>query len=943
MKSRCISGRWTSVVICLLVGTALAICAARVSGQTQKPSKNEGRKSQVVPDASAVTEAEAKVKAARNKEIAEHGKPGNETARALEDYARKMRTYASEFSREDDREQQRVRARAIAEEACRLFEEIKSWSKVAECKKLMAAIYRESSKLPEAHRLIDEAMTVYESKGLSNRSELASLHYEFGLILHAMRQAEGARQHFEKGLAAANEAIQDAESRNDQRDLAWARDTHRKLKHLLDPAGDIARPPGTGSRRVQRTQDIHDGRRHAIRALRTAMSAFAGPGTDLAAARGKLNEIRDELRRAKKELESADNACRNDFGPEGYQRHVDTARVKRGLAVVALGEALLAQTREEVNNALTQGRIPSREGLRDALLKNVNTREALALAREALEVSLRIIDDAAARRTSLEQLWHQDDLEEYLSAYLSLVTVFGKSATLESDADVYALLMAWKGSAFTRRAILSHIRAQTSTPGDDTLRHELLNINAQIAEAMDQLRATKASAPELGQKLSDLYSQRSELELKLLGVPLAPGASDDRLAHLDSLQSLLPADAVLLDFFVFDEYDVNAVSSAKNRPEDVPANEAEWPTRPRMLVFAVTRNPRKVQRIDVLDPEGLERKVAAWRDTMVGERAHPLRERKAVVELADALCGPLMSHINGKKRILVSPAGPLNGVPLAALPDPGDPRKRLIERDEIEFSVVPSASFLVQRRAIGQPQKGTLKNLLFLDAPNFGPEKGNDSFSELKPAADLKQGISNTWPGQFKPLIGSDATKANLLELASRQDVIYVRTHHRIVEWPSANRDPNPKAGRPYDARSYFPGFFAQLALASANDGPPGILTGLEGADMSLSAWLVVLQACSSAEGDFASIVGMQQAFQAAGARAVAGTAWEVEEGTAGKVGLSFLRGVIEGQRPSKALADAQRQHIKDTKGKSSGDWCYFWGAWTVTDDLMWTEGMTGK
>src|SRR5205085_9805603 len=79
------------------------------------------------------------------------------------------------------------------------------------------------------------------------------------------------------------------------------------------------------------------------------------------------------------------------------------------------------------------------------------------------------------------------------------------------------------------------------------------------------------------------------------------------------------------------------------------------------------------------------------------------------------------------------------------------------------------------------------------------------------------------------------------------------------------------------------PGLLSGLAFAGVNrDRPAGLLTALEVADLDLrAAEFVVLSACETGRGKVAGgegVLGLQRAFQVAGARTVVASLWSVDD-----------------------------------------------------------------
>jgi CHAT domain-containing protein len=122
--------------------------------------------------------------------------------------------------------------------------------------------------------------------------------------------------------------------------------------------------------------------------------------------------------------------------------------------------------------------------------------------------------------------------------------------------------------------------------------------------------------------------------------------------------------------------------------------------------------------------------------------------------------------------------------------------------------------------------------------------------------------------------------------------------------------------GREQVIRGFHPGLLSGLAFSGANRPPSpdqddGILTADEIASLSLDGVdLVVLSACETGLGEVAGgegLLGVQRAFQVAGARSTVASFWQVEDVATRRLMERFYRNYWE-EEMSKldALRDAQ-------------------------------------
>jgi CHAT domain-containing protein len=121
----------------------------------------------------------------------------------------------------------------------------------------------------------------------------------------------------------------------------------------------------------------------------------------------------------------------------------------------------------------------------------------------------------------------------------------------------------------------------------------------------------------------------------------------------------------------------------------------------------------------------------------------------------------------------------------------------------------------------------------------------------------------------------------------------------------------------------YHPGLLSGIALAGANLRPTplgqddGILTALEVAELDLSGVeLAVLSACETGLGEVAGgegLLGLQRAFQVAGAQSVVASLWKVSDEATRALMVRFYENLWrKGQPPAEALREAQLYLLRE-------------------------------
>ncbi len=247
-------------------------------------------------------------------------------------------------------------------------------------------------------------------------------------------------------------------------------------------------------------------------------------------------------------------------------------------------------------------------------------------------------------------------------------------------------------------------------------------------------------------------------------------------------------------------------------------------------------------------------------------------------------------------KLVIVPDGPVARLPLAALPDPQTGRP-LIERFEISLAT-SATSWLSLRMA--QPHQLS-HSALGLGAVTWtrnragrdttrGPEFADEQLA-LPRSRDEVQSMVDTVGGVSRALFASRASEASFKRLdLSPYGVIHFATH-AIVNVGHASR--------------------SAILLVPGDPREDGLLQPREIAKLKLDGKLVVISACSSADGRELrgeGALSLARSFLGSGARAVIGTIWPVRDSEAATLVEKFYRRLAHGSTVAAALAGAQRE-----------------------------------
>jgi CHAT domain-containing protein len=356
---------------------------------------------------------------------------------------------------------------------------------------------------------------------------------------------------------------------------------------------------------------------------------------------------------------------------------------------------------------------------------------------------------------------------------------------------------------------------------------------------------------------------------------------------------------------------------------------------------------------------------------------------------------PLEAHLQGAKTVLISPDGALARLPLDALPG-SKPDTYLIE--ETALALVPVPQLLPELLAPRKEADQSRPSLLLVGDVDYDAEPGRAetaspsaprgtrtgtlfAFGHLdgtrEEIAGLQHAFKQRFPGQAGMVLSKDqATKAVFKQQASKFRWLHLATHGffappelRSALAPVENSKTNPGGiadlGHGLFERQgvsgFHPGLLSGLVLAGANHPPAdgqddGILTALEVAEMDLGGVeQAVLSACETGLGQLAGgegLLGLQRAFQVAGARSVVASLWQVPDEATQVLMERFYTNLWQKKMSRlEALTEAQRwllsQGLKhpglvrgmvrrDRKEETSSDGRmppFYWAAFVLSGD----------
>jgi CHAT domain-containing protein len=555
---------------------------------------------------------------------------------------------------------------------------------------------------------------------------------------------------------------------------------------------------------------------------------------------------------------------------------------------------------------------------------------------EALEITSRFTRGTSTVVGERQRLRLYQSQRGALNVYLTM-----SQSTGARPADVYRQVLDWKGAAQARRAEDRLARDQP----------ELAPSLAQLAQVRNQLANLAFRPPPPGQaetwrqQLTKLREVKEDLEAHLArrSADYRGQTQAERLGP-DEAAAALPSETALVDFLVYTHY--SPPQGGKG------PFQGEW----RLLAF-VLRRGRPVALVPLGESRTIDESVRSWRRALDVHQRGALQT--AAAELNRRVWEPLRPHLGDARTVLIAPDGLLSYFPFAALPG-SKPGSYLIE--DLAIGYVASGRHAVE--ALADPQGPAGRGLLAVGDVDFQADPGQPG-----PSARPPSGVPVVaHRAGFRPLPGTGPearrarelfhaafagqpaellTKAQPTEGAIKQRldgghwrVVHLGTHGffespaRVAALRAAVRRADPSAlplkpAKPGEDEPDFaltPLLRSGVVLAGGGRdpaaGPPdpsteappredGILTAEEVQALDLRGCeLVVLSACDTGLGALArgqGVLGLQRAFQAAGARAVVASLWKVEDAATRTLMEQFYTNLWDQKLPKlEALRRAQ-------------------------------------
>ncbi len=683
-----------------------------------------------------------------------------------------------------------------------------------------------------------------------------------------------------------------------------------------------------------------------------------------------------EYESAQSYLENALDVWRARYG----QEHVDTAMALENLGILLRDTGHFEAAREHIESALATRR---------RLLGTDHPNNAMTLI-ELAELAIMSGEQTAA----IEPLQEARRLaRRHLATVLPTLSSGEQIRYLaQSETENFAKCLSYaqqhKDSSRVRIQSVGWL-INGKAIGQEALAEGSLLARPETIEDVRRLRVVRSRLSQLGGALAGnlneqkrreaiavLENEQQQLHRKIASAGTGMSQVDPWITP-GQLRDHLDSRSVMIQIARFRPYDFHSAATPPGKQEQRwgSANYVAW------VIPASGEGDVKIvelglsNEIDALVSSAVEAiAVDALHFGDAQERAATKELRPLLKQLAGRILAPLLPFVGDAEELVLSPDGSLWLVPWAALLVDED---YLIEKYDLRYVVS------------GREVVAAVDTVTGVSAPVIAanPDYDLDLFAlaeqsenESEPASGSPLGLSDTraldnlprvsrLPGTAREaqliapalerysrrapqLFVEQAASEAQIKAVFRPRVLVLSTHGFFFEDQtaavrdatqsvSADRQPLALAedgrvlGNPLlRCGLLFAGcnHREKSAVAGTED---GVLTGLEVVGIDLRGTeLVVLSACDTGRGDVRcgeGVAGLRQAFQFAGADAVAASLWRIPDAATVPLMQGFFQNLADGQTKSKALCQAQRAMIDYRRTQAGVAHPFFWAAFTLT------------
>ncbi|HEY6122038.1 MAG TPA: CHAT domain-containing tetratricopeptide repeat protein, partial [Pyrinomonadaceae bacterium] len=497
----------------------------------------------------------------------------------------------------------------------------------------------------------------------------------------------------------------------------------------------------------------------------------------------------------------------------------------------------------------------------------------------------------------------------------------------------FTTLLQRKGRALDAMSDNFAILRARATPEDQALLTRLSNAQTKLAAFSFRKPDKDTVAYQANLKKLEVETDNLEAEVSSRSLEFR---SQGQAISLNAIQSLLPGGTTLIEYALY-------------KPID-PKGKVHAPARYSAYLLSADG---KAKWVDLGEATPIDQAIEHWRKALRDPERSDVSQLSRIVD--ERVMRPIRTVLGPRTKLLISPDGPLNLIPFAALTD--EQGRYLAETSTITY--LTSGRDLLRL----QVARATRSGPVIVADPAFGEpaliasNAGRDTRRDAAAQVDYAQIFFGPLPGvgdevralkQLLPnaifLTQNQATKEALKKL-SGPSILHIATHGFFLEDVSlqdtnGRRDPvTPRTTRvgKWVANINNPLLRSGLALAGANEGAngsaDGVLTALEAAGLDLwGTKLVVLSACDTGVGEVKNgdgVYGLRRALVLAGAESQLMSLWPAADRSTRELMVGYYKALTQGAGRGEALREVQLQMLHSKTHNHP----YYWASFIQTGE----------
>ena len=450
------------------------------------------------------------------------------------------------------------------------------------------------------------------------------------------------------------------------------------------------------------------------------------------------------------------------------------------------------------------------------------------------------------------------------------------------------------------------------------------------------------SSQEYKKRISNLKALAEQLE-KNLSHQSSQILGKSQLITIEAVQKSIPANAVLLEFFLYEPSTVDPM-----------AIEVDTDNISYYLVY-ILHPQGEPEWVNLGQSEPIDELIHEFRSLLSNSKSKIYHIKELGKRAFTNLIEPIFKLIGKSRTIMISPDGKLNLLPFVALVD--SKNRYLLETYTITY--LNSGRDLLQ---IGNALPSLNPPLLIADPDfdNSNSQKSNIDCDDLQLKRNLDlsklragklpwtakevQAIAELIP-QSKILTGYQATETAVKQ-AKSPSILHLATHGFFLEdLPSVvptDPEDNPLFSTKQNSINVpikeNPLLRSGLIFAGFNNrkeiSEDCVLTALEASGLNLQGTkLVVLSACETGLGEIANgqgVYGLRRAFVIAGAETLVMSLWSVSDQGTAQLMTGYYQRLLKGEARGKALRQIQLEMLQNSSQEKYTH-PYYWSGFIVS------------